>query len=157
MLSESYCLMHQPDAVWLFHTTQAFTYRAQSPLAFRGQAKTRNIKARVEEGKIGAKRGREGGQEGRKERCRAPSPYVSPSLCLWSEAGAQADKLGSRQLHSMVNILSLSLPPPTPLLLPEKERQGECVNCSQGHGITYPQGAASQQLETTAKTTRPTK
>lgn len=69
--------MHQPDAVWLFHTTQAFTYRAQSPLAFRGQAKTRNIKARVEEGKIGAKRGREDRREGKKDAV-LPPPMSLP-------------------------------------------------------------------------------
>ncbi len=87
MPTKSHCLMHQPDAVRLLHThththshthTHTYTYRAQSPLAFRGQAKTRNIKARGEEGKIAAKRGR----EGRKERCSAPSPYVSLSLSL---------------------------------------------------------------------------
>lgn len=79
---------------------------------------------------------RDGGRERRKMQCSLlPSKPFSP--CLWSESGAEADKLGSRQFHSMVNILAPTRP------LPKKKRQGECVNCSQGHGITYPQGACS--------------
>lgn len=131
-------MMHQPDAVchtYIFTHTHTQTYRSQSPLAFRGQAKTRNIKVRVEEGKIGAKTGREGKKE---RKMQSSLPPMSLPLFLWSEA--EADKLGSRQLHSMVNIPSLFLALP---LADQKDRQGECVNCSQGHGITYPEGDAS--------------
>lgn len=93
-------LMCQPD-VACTHTEH------KSPLALRGQAKTRNIKARGEEGKTGSKVRRQG-REGWMERDAAlPPPYLPLFLCLWSEA--VADKLGSRQLHSMVNILSPQL------------------------------------------------